>query len=207
MSEMLNHAPFAIEGQEAIPLDNEFLAKVLTPYREHCCYLKSVVVQVDERTTASDTDGQHYHSPTVVLHGEFAIPDSCYIDDTGHFNAVEFNICYNQIAYCYMAYTIANKLQPELANYDLPQFYEKQLSNFLITTTQAKYASSLNAKCFFGSFRIAKARTTRYGVRFDTEMAFRDANSGKAHGEVVLAVLAPVPEEKPTVEPNTMVAS
>jgi hypothetical protein len=28
-----------------------------------------------------------------------AIPESCYIDDTGHFNAVEFNICFNQLAY------------------------------------------------------------------------------------------------------------
>ena len=31
--------------------------------------------------------------------GRFSIPDSCYIDDTGHFNAVEFNICFNQLAY------------------------------------------------------------------------------------------------------------
>ena len=35
--------------------------------------------------------------------GRFSIPESCYIDSTGHFNAVEFNICYNQLAYVLFA--------------------------------------------------------------------------------------------------------
>lgn len=199
MQEMLKHAPFVVDGIEANTVEHTFVKQVLVPYREHCCYLQSVVVQIDDSTSS-----EH---PDVILHGEFTIPDSCYIDDTGHFNAVEFNICYNQIAYCYMAYTIANNLQPALANYDLAQFFEKQLSNFLITTTQAKYASSLNAKRFFGSFRITNARETRYGVRFDTEMAFRDNNAGRTQGEVVLAVLAPTPTAQAGNTTNKKVAS
>lgn len=192
MQDMLTHAPFVIEGLDAQPVDPAFLEEVLTPYRTNCRYLTSVIAQVEPKDDTKESASELANAD-IVLHGEFAIPDSCYIDDTGHFNAVEFNICYNQIAYCYMAFVIANGLQPTLSNYDLPSFYEKQLSNFLITTTQTKYASSLNAKRFFGSFRIANARSTRYGVRFDTEMAFRDGSAGRAHGEVVLAVLAPTP--------------
>ena len=67
----------------------EFLSRVLKPYREHCCYLKSA-------------NFQHHKTGGIqglTLHGQFSIDDSCYIDDTGHFNAVEYNICFNQIAY------------------------------------------------------------------------------------------------------------
>ncbi|MGW6540873.1 FcoT family thioesterase [Streptomyces sp. NPDC055051] len=42
--------------------------------------------------------------------GMFTIPEPCYIDDTGHFNAVEFNICYNQLAYYTLAAMIRDRV-------------------------------------------------------------------------------------------------
>ncbi|MEO1375818.1 MAG: FcoT family thioesterase, partial [Cyanobacteria bacterium J06635_10] len=50
---------------------------------------------------------------------DFSIPESCYIDDTGHFNSVEFNICYNQLFYIIIAYLIKNQLLEVMKDWNL----------------------------------------------------------------------------------------
>lgn len=66
--------------------DPSLLAQVLNPYKAHCKYLKSAQVT---------KEGDPHDGGRVIGRCEFSIPQSCYIDDTGHFNSVEFNICYN----------------------------------------------------------------------------------------------------------------
>ena len=70
-------------------VDPQLLARVLTPYKPHCRYLRTAAVRyATARSIAAAS-------------GTFSIPESCYIASTGHFNAVEFNICYNQLTYCF----------------------------------------------------------------------------------------------------------
>ncbi|MES2732030.1 MAG: FcoT family thioesterase [Bacteroidota bacterium] len=162
-------------------IDEAFLQKVLTPYRQHCHYLKKAVFQQEEEQGVQG----------LIIKGEFAIGDSCYIDDTGHFNAVEYNICYNQIAYLHLGYCIKNNLIPELSVFDIDSYFEKQLSNFLIARISSSYQSQLNAKHFHGTFGISAIKRTAKCTFINTYCYFNDDKTGTSKGEVTLAVLHP----------------
>lgn len=162
-------------------IDPEFLARVLTPYRSHCRYLKSACAEFEGEPGWE----------SLVMRGEFGIDASCYIDDTGHFNAVEFNICYNQLAYVHLGYCIERGILPALADYDPARFHERQLSNFLIANIHSSYHAQLNPRRFRGEVRLFSARK---GPRFSilkTTCRFHDETTGRSEGEVKLVVLRP----------------
>src|SRR5262245_56508099 len=80
-----------------IRIDDAFVADILRPYRAHARYLKSAeITHVHDKAVPQ---GRGKPSSLITGMGRFSIPESCYIDHTGHFNAVEFNICFNQLAY------------------------------------------------------------------------------------------------------------
>ena len=100
-------------------IEDSFVQKVMKPYRTNTTYLQSAeFVQKPEEGLSG-----------LTMEGVFNIPESCYIDDTGHFNAVEYNICYNQIGYVFLGHCIKHGLIPALSAYDEATFFEKQLSN------------------------------------------------------------------------------
>ncbi len=174
----------AVNFQEKInisEIDDGFSNKVLTPYFEHSRYLKRAWFQQSE---SLDPQG-------LIMKGEFSIPTSCYIDDTGHFNAVEYNICFNQICYVHLAHCINNRLIPELSDYDMDKFFEKQLPNVLIAKLTSSYQSQMNAKHFYGTYGITAIKKTSKCTFIKTYCEFYDDSNGKSKGEVTLAVLAP----------------
>jgi hypothetical protein len=101
---------------ETYAVDEAILAGVLQPYRENCHYQRDVEVQ---------------KSPGVAQ-ARFAIGESCYIADTGHFNAVECNVCYNELGYYLLAICIDRRLFPSLEPWTLADFWQRQLSDVLI---------------------------------------------------------------------------
>ncbi len=165
-------------------IELEFLSRVLKPYRDHCRYLKSVSIE-------SDATAQDDVWLSLVAHGEFAIDQSCYIDDTGHFNAVEFNICYNQLAYVLLANCIRQEQLPALSSYTLETFFDKQLSNYLIANIDSSYHSQINPRRFYGEVRILSARSRGKLAILRTSCHFRDDYDGHSSGEVKLAILHP----------------
>ncbi len=162
-------------------IESSFVNKVLSPYRQHCQYLKKAYFQQQEGLGLQG----------MLMNGEFSIPESCYIDDTGHFNAVEYNICYNQIAYVHLGYCIKHGLIPELNEYEPDSFFDKQLSNFLIANLNSSYQSFINAKRFYGTFGISLVKKTSRCTFLKTFCHFHDDKLGKSKGEVTLAVLRP----------------
>ena len=71
-------------GTERIP--EELLTRVLEPYAyKGCRYLTDATY----RATGD----------SMYATGNFSIPESVYIRSTGHFNAVELVLCFNQLAY------------------------------------------------------------------------------------------------------------
>lgn len=98
MVEKIPATEFAAPASRNLPVevDRVMLEEILRPYRKNATYLKSAAVLrwFDKPPSRQDKD-----QDLIVGRGTFEIPESCYIDDTGHFNAVEFNICYNQLAY------------------------------------------------------------------------------------------------------------
>ncbi|NOT85579.1 MAG: hypothetical protein HOP02_12565 [Methylococcaceae bacterium] len=173
--------PPIAENLTLTDIDDKFVKQVLKPYRDHCTYLKKAYFQQQEGVGVQG----------MLMNGEFAIAESCYIDDTGHFNAVEYNICYNQIAYVHLGHCIRNGLIPELAGYDREDFFEKQLSHFLIANINSSFQSLINARHFYGTFGIQYLKKTAKCTFIKTYCHFHDDENGKSTGEVMLAILHP----------------
>ena len=159
-------------------LDTQLLAQVLKPYRDNCRYLKSAQVIAE--------NGE------ATARGRFAIDESCYIDDTGHFNAVEFNICYNQLGYYLMAKCVEDNLFPVFATWTMADFWERQLSDMLIYKFSSRFRRLINSRSFEGDlvFRepVLSQRPGRSDVMFmETVCTFRDDDGGSAEGEASIA--------------------
>ncbi len=172
----------AVNPQEKISvsdIDDGFTNKVLAPYFHHSRYLKRAWFQQSESLNPQ----------SLIMSGEFAIPESCYIDDTGHFNAVEYNISFNQICYVHLAHCIKNNLIPELSDYDMDKFFDKQLPNVLIAKLTSSYQSQMNAKHYYGTYGISAIKKTSKCTFLKTYCHFHDDIGGKSTGEVTLAVL------------------
>lgn len=160
--------------------DVELLDEVLRPYRDECRYLRSATVSV--------VDG------VATAFGDFAIPYSCYIDDTGHFNSVEFNICFNQLGYYLTAKCIKEEALPEFSSWDMDDYYERQLPGILITGFASKFRRAIDSDSFrgetsFGPF--TERNVTRPMLLSEMPVRFWDTTGGKATGTVNVVLLSP----------------
>ena len=124
------------------PDDAALRTQVLRPYRDSARYLKSAEV--------------HASAGEVAVIGEFSIGQSCYIDDTGHFNAVEFNICYNQAAYYLFAKAVQERLVDSFAPWSLDDFWQQELATMLICRFESRFRRMLDSRSFGGEVRIAE---------------------------------------------------
>ncbi|HEY6309450.1 MAG TPA: FcoT family thioesterase [Streptosporangiaceae bacterium] len=165
--------------------DRELLSLVLRPYRVHCQYLKTAVLEVAPN-----------QMPTVSA--DLEIGESCYIDDTGHFNAVEFNICYNQLAYYLIAKSVQEGLLPALRGWTLDDFWRAQLPDILITDFNSRFKRKMRGKRFFGSVSLAdvvrldKSAWWKPLIVLHTSCRFWDELGGLSVGKVTIAITNPV---------------
>lgn len=98
----------AHEVRQLIFSEADLLKEVLIPYKENCRYLQHASLEyLPSDPTSSIQDERKI---LLLAKGRFSVSHSCYIADTGHFNAVEFNICYNQLAYYFIAACIQHQL-------------------------------------------------------------------------------------------------
>ncbi|WP_330286929.1 (2E)-enoyl-ACP glycyltransferase [Streptomyces sp. NBC_00576] len=159
--------------------DEALLDRVLEPYKEHCKYLRSGVVTVNDAGQAA-------------ARCEFVIPESCYIDDTGHLNSVEVNICYNQMMYYLVAKSVKEGLQTGFASWTLDDFWKHQLPDILIARFSSNFRRPVNPRAFSGEmeFRSVTRRApagARPFLHAETAFRYRDAESGRCDGEATLA--------------------
>jgi hypothetical protein len=164
------------------------LERVLRPYKPDCRYL---------RTTEVVEAGNLLLAEPFVQRNEFAIDESCYIDDTGHFNAVEFNICFNQMFYAAAATLVADGIPGPFQRWSLEDYWERQLPNILITDFSSRFRRPINARAFSGELRLTRA-VQRASVDdkpgmliISTDCRFWDAAGGAADGQVRIVILDP----------------
>jgi hypothetical protein len=164
--------------------DPELRERVLSVYFDNTRYLKSAHIHA-ERTENREE---------VFSIGDFSIAESCYIQSTGHFNSVEFNICYNQIMYDAVAHAAKYGLLSQFAGWGADGFFARQLPDILITSFQSRFSRPLNSSRFRGEFAIRSVRMQSRGRPFlflKTTCRFFDDSRGEATGEVDLAILNP----------------
>ncbi len=176
-------------------LDPVFIAQVLEPYRPTGTdYLRSA--SVIQSCLWDDGADQR---PVLTLSGRYSIPTSCYIRNTGHFNAVEFLICYNQLAYVAFGHIVRARMLEEeglvnvspaardqLSKLTFDDFRRHQLASMLILKTSTRFKVPISAGSFTGELQLLKF-FYRNGTCFATSFcSFRDDQGGYAEGEVLL---------------------
>lgn len=166
--------------------DGPLLADVMQVYKPNCRYLKSAETLL--------VDG----NPAV--RAEFSIPEPCYIEDTGHFNAAEFFICFNQMMYYAFAKAVKEDMLASAAGWQLGDFWKRQL-DFVIASVNSRFRREVSARRFFGEGRFVKIIQRVGGPRplliMDTTCRFWDDSDGRCDGEIKAALVGP-----PTAEPD-----
>ncbi|HYR85175.1 MAG TPA: FcoT family thioesterase [Terriglobia bacterium] len=167
------------ESRIEMAVNPSLIERVLAPYKLHCRYLVGA--------TGEYSPGGY---PAPSGRGEFSIPESCYIADTGHFNAVEFNICYNQLAYCLLANAIQNQWLEAFAGWNVDQFLHRQLTDCLIVNFSSSFRKPLNARQFTGELALDKVSLKRGTIFLKTSCSFRDSHGATSEGDAMIAVIA-----------------
>jgi hypothetical protein len=183
--------------QLPIDISDTFIAAILKPYRVNAQYLKSAqIIHFSDKVATSN-------AAFVKGTGRFAIPESCYIDDTGHFNAVEFNICYNQLAYVLFGKCIElgvlQKFNKKLGDktvsglsMSMTDYKRRQLPSMLIVGIEGvRFFKELKSGDFSGALSINRVAPVGGAYFFFTSIAFADSEGVKAKGSVVLAFVPP----------------
>lgn len=170
----------AVVAQARYGNDQDLLVRVLRPYKSHCKYLKSFVVTVDGNGVSG--------------HGELEIRESCYIDDTGHLNAVEVNICFNQMLYCLIARAVQENLAPVFSRWSMDDYWARQLPAVLIARYQSVFRRPINARRFFGEIEFSRIIERKLGsagesmISIDSKFRYWDESGGHCEGTVRVAI-------------------
>lgn len=196
ISSVVESAPateFAASAPRNLPaeVDRAMLEEILRPYRKNATYLKSAAVL---RWLGKTPSRQDKEQDLIVGRGTFEIPESCYIDDTGHFNAVEFNICYNQLAYVLFGKCIQQGiLQPLIPDWDAKvnltyaDFLRRQLSSMLIVRIEGKFTRQIKSDELRGELAIQRIVSKGGAYFVSTTITFSDFEGVKSKGAVMLA--------------------
>jgi hypothetical protein len=166
-------------------LSPELLARVMSPYRDNCKYLRSLSM---EYLPVSEGVSPDVSEASIAAVGELSIGESCYIDSTGHFNAVEFQICANQIMYAMGAECTRLRLLRAFDTMDLEGYYERQLPNVLITNVTMVFKKVMNARRFRGRVQLDRAYRIRDRAFWECTVTYTDDEDGLADGTIVVTM-------------------
>lgn len=179
--------------QMPLVISDAFIAKILTPYKENAKYLKSAQI-LSYYEPGFKGEISKDQNELVTIEGKFSIPESCYIDDTGHFNAVEFNICYNQLAYVLFGKCIQTGIFHRLVfdwevrvNLSFESFLKHQLSSMYIAKIEGSFLRPLNSKNFHARLTINRILWTSQTAFVYTKISYADVHGTKSKGSVLLA--------------------
>jgi len=123
------------------PVPDDIRQRVLKPYLPVSRYVTSAQF---ERPRVAVLPASNRPETWLRLDAECAIKDPCYIESTGHFNAVELNITYNQMIYLCLAEISRLGAVPKPL-WSLEDFFQAQLPNVLITDYQAQFRRQMNS--------------------------------------------------------------
>jgi hypothetical protein len=127
---------------------------------------------------------------------DLAIGESCYIDDTGHLNAVEVNISYNQMLYYAVAKSVQERLGPIFSTWTMADFWSRQLPDMLITKLVSRFRHQADRSRFSGEIELGRPRQRRFTpagpplIVVETAFRFWDDRDGRVDGEVTVAIVA-----------------
>ncbi|NUS45844.1 MAG: hypothetical protein HOQ24_19400 [Mycobacteriaceae bacterium] len=167
-----------IEGAD-IAHDADLLGEVLQCYRPVARYLRSMTHRVEGNRVVGDA--------------ELAIEQSCYIDDTGHLNAVDALIGYNQMAYYTIASLVRNSVGPVFGDWSMADFHRRHLSDMVIADTRFEFRRPVDARRFRAQLVFDSIEPYRSGsaerIALRTSVAFGNDTLGGCRGDVRVVIV------------------
>lgn len=175
-------------GPDATPLSTALLHRVLQPYQPNARYVHRATMV---GRGCGITPRLHAPDSWLRVSGECGFAAPCYIEATGHFNAVEANITFNQLLYLGMAETVRARLLPELRHWTLDDFFRAQLPDVLIADYHARFRAPMGSRAYRGSFTFIEvvARPDRRQLRLQTRAEFRDDHGGECTIDASIALV------------------
>jgi hypothetical protein len=106
---------------------------------------------------------------------------------------MEFNLCYNQLAYTTVAQCVAERLLPAFNHMDIKMFCDRQLTHMLIASLESKFRKPMRSATFTGEF-VLESAVRRSGMIFlKTRCSFGMVGKSYSEGRVRLVILDPDP--------------
>jgi hypothetical protein len=150
----------------------EILDTMLQAYYPECRYLKEA----------------NFDFPK--MESKFSIPKTFYGSQSGHFNATEMMMCYNQMSYAFFAKSLEEGLIEPVGTLPLNEFIKCQMGNCLLARlNNIKFKSQIDAKDFSGKIVLKKSPKRGNNVFVTTDFSFYDTNGGYASGEALIAFI------------------
>ncbi len=169
------------DHRKVIPVSSDIMDLALGPYFPDCRYVKNAKVSYgtfpEKQLIPHD----------LKISATLSIPRSCYIESTGHFNAVEFNICFNQLGYVLFAHSIRTGLMRPFASWNDETFRRKQLPDVLIVGIENYFRKEIDATRFTAVSHLYYMKVARNQVFTKWAIQFSDEKGGSAGGEVFCA--------------------
>lgn len=131
-----------------------------------------------------------------VADGDFASQPPWYIRDTGHFNALEFNICYNQLAFVLVRHCVELGLNSTLSDH-LPreEFVQRMLPSLVILRYSVIFDRPMQAATFTGRLGLLKVVNKMQRLFLQTRFWVKPkCGSWCSRGDVTLAVVRTGPK-------------
>lgn len=179
-------------GQDAMdqgsPLSEVLRAHVLQPYRPEARYVRHATL-----TQPGNGGTPKLAAPESWLRVDgscgFAAP--CYIEATGHLNAVEANITYNQLLYLTLAEAVRTQLLPELRHWTLDDFFRAQLPDVLIADYRAQFRRPMRSAAYHAWFTIVDVlpKPQRRLLLLQTRAGLHDAGLGACSIDATIALV------------------
>jgi hypothetical protein len=155
-----------------------FLPTVLAPYKSYCQHLQSG----EYRSGDIDDAGA-----VCSLAVEFDVSPGWYIESTGHFNAVDAIICFNQAGYL----CVANLLEKEdVYVQDRPSlldYQQRMLPDMLIAKLDIEFKKAIVPPKVSGRFTINTVRKFKAQFIADASCRFSDGFGGEARIDAMIA--------------------
>lgn len=154
------------------PIRKEVIDAMLAPYYPQCRYLKKAELDFPR------------------MRSQFSINETIYAPhDTGHFNAIEALMCYNQMSFVFFASALEKGLIETARAVSLEKFTEYQVKSCLLAKIgNIKFRSFINAEEFTGEIELRKIPKRKNNHFATTDFRFYDKDGGRAEGDAMLVL-------------------
>ena len=153
----------------------EVLDTILDAYYPECRYLQSA--EFDEAS-----------APNYDMYSKFVIPKTFYGEGSGHFNATEMMMCYNQMSYVFFTELFERGAVDQAGVITLDEFVEEQMNCLIAKMDNIRFKAPINPRDFSGKITLGKRRAKGKMGFAETEFSFYDDNGGNASGIATLVL-------------------